>query len=85
MGSPPGCKCWLGCGDVGAEASKTVESRPSGSVAASVERVRREFLRGIVGARLGGPLCVTLDARDPILLGSSIPPPVSMGPSIGGT
>jgi hypothetical protein len=61
----------------------TVDRR-SGSMAASVERVRREFFRGMVGARLGGPRpWVTRDARDPILLGNSIPPPVSMGPNVG--
>jgi hypothetical protein len=83
-----GRKCWFwssvgNMGAAGDEASITVGSRP-GSTAASVDCVRREFFRGMVGARLGGPrACVTRDARDPILLGSSIPPPVSMGPNVG--
>lgn len=89
MGRPlgVGCRCWLvrrgNMGVGGAEESMTVESR-SCNIAASVDRVLREFFLGIVGVRLGGPCpCVTRDARDPILLGNSIPPPVSMGPSVG--
>jgi hypothetical protein len=70
-------------GVAGVGASITVDNR-SWNIAASVDRVRREFFRGMVGARLGGPrACVTRDARDPIRLGSSMPPPVSMGPSEG--
>ena len=48
--------------------------------ALSVDLVRRELFRGIVGVRLG---TVFLEAREPILLGSSMPPPISMGPREG--
>ena len=75
-----GRRRWAAGGD---DESITVDSRSS-SIAASVDRVRLEFFRGIVGARPEGVLaCVTRDAREPILLGSSIPPPVSIGPNVG--
>jgi hypothetical protein len=54
-------------------------------IAASVDAVLRELLLGMVGTWLPG--CPRLDVRemrDPTLLGSSMPPPVSIGPSMGG-
>ena len=61
----------------------TIDS-PSGIIAASVDLDRREFFRGSEGARLGASrACVAREARDPILLGSSIPPKLSIGPKAG--
>lgn len=60
-----------------------VESRALLSrIAASVDGVLLELRRGIVGARL--PRVDLRETRDPTRLGSSMPPPVSIGPSIGG-
>jgi hypothetical protein len=53
-------------------------------IAASVDAVRLELLLGIDGAPVCPPRVDLRDTRDPTLLGSSMPPPVSMGPSMGG-
>lgn len=90
IGSPPGpagCRWRLWRGDwnfelPGVGTSMTVDNR-SWKFAASVDGFLLEFLRGSVGVRLGGPDCVTREARDPILLGNSIPPKLSIGPKVG--
>ena len=64
----------------------TVDKRVTSTIAGpSLELARLELLRGIVGTRFTVPAREGLElAREPIRLGSSMPPTLTTGPNIGG-